>query len=98
MAPYKNAETDRCLLVTRKTEKSDGLPALQIQSSHTPSSKCASAVHFTGRTSRFAMSNKLILLEQEAKNLLQQLSLVSAGKIVIGSVLGCVPATNDGLR
>lgn len=98
MGAFKNADADRCLLATRKTENFDGSLALRTQSSKIPTSKGASEVRPTGRTPRCTSSKRPVLLEKGAKDLLRRPSLVSRGVVGVSITLDCVIPTDIALR
>lgn len=97
MTASENPDTDKCLLQTRKLQNSVRLLASETQSSKTPSSKGASTVHPTGKTSRFASLNRAVLTKGVTTDLLRRPGLAFHGTVGINFTLGCVVPADEAL-
>lgn len=97
MVSCRNTDRDDSLLALRQAENSEGLPALQTQSSETLFLKRASTIHPTGGTSRCAWLKRPVSLEDGATNLVRRLSLAFHGVVLFSFTLGRVAPPDDTL-
>lgn len=98
MAACKNAATERCLSGTRNTENFKDLLALKTQSSETLLSRESFTLHPTSKTSRCALSERAIYLEERAMDLLRQPDVAFCGVVGISFTLDCVAPIDNALR